>query len=489
MLSFFTRQLSETKPEVDLDTDGPSAFVYTGGHSVQVPNDTTRLRVDKSVKHLDGRVNYGRLFSMELPPKSAISMDVNLTQGTSCLPPSRIVQAMSTMIVDARAVDVFKSENLKYLRNVAFPPDMNEKNIPNFDTTSELGRILPSIRNRSLAFSFLCNGYAMRSRFNGLPMHRTCYYHSHDTAEVALWELRKELNSAGTQEQTKDSIGMTPLHILACSTKHRLEMYQLLIEFYPEHLVSEDHWGDIPLLYAIWGRAPQKIVDLLAKSMKTHHPNYKVNWMQMIETLCLSMAPTACLEYLIETSLNAFQDYAELHSLDWASLVDQLCTKARAPEDHVNDFIRTYESFFPYFNIDLQSRAAQLVRREKFGFQPFWLKIGISSRLALLEKIEWREELEAMIDNCPDGSSSRCRKERIKLVDSLHRKLEVYEVCGYMWLLELALWKARIQNVTTSERDDNIRSKCRITCGAPIIVPKVVTYLLPETSIHSGEAT
>ena len=58
---------------------------------------------------LDGRVNYGHLFSMELP-KTFISMDVNLAPGTSCLPPSKIVQVMSTMLVEARPGDVFKSE-------------------------------------------------------------------------------------------------------------------------------------------------------------------------------------------------------------------------------------------------------------------------------------------------------------------------------------------------------------------------------------------
>ena len=55
MLSFLskTRQLSSstTKSEVDLDVSGKSAYVYTGGgSSVQIPGDTTRLRVDKSVK-------------------------------------------------------------------------------------------------------------------------------------------------------------------------------------------------------------------------------------------------------------------------------------------------------------------------------------------------------------------------------------------------------------------------------------------------------
>mmetsp|Transcript_18991 Transcript_18991/g.40047 ORF Transcript_18991/g.40047 Transcript_18991/m.40047 type:complete len:488 (+) Transcript_18991:136-1599(+) len=480
MLSFLNQHLSESKSGAGLDTGGLSAHVYTGGHSVQIPRDTTRLRVHPSVKHLDGRVDYGCLFSMELP-KSAIRMDVNLTQGTSCLPPSRIIQAMSTMISDAKVKDIFKSQNLKYLRNIAFPPDLVEKNLPTFDNQSELGRILPSKRNPSLAFSFMCNGYSLRDRFNGLRIHRICYYHSYDSAEVALRELRNGLNHCSTGNE-RDCLGMTPLHILACSTKQWVDMFQLLIDQYPEQLVTEDHWGDIPLFYSIWGRAPLEIVDLLVDSMKIHHPNYKVGWVRMVETLCLAMAPTSCLEYLIEMNLKKFEEHIELCTLDWALMVDLLCTKARASEDHVNKFINTFETFFPENNIDLQARAAQLIRREKFGFQKFWLRIGISSRLVSLEKREWREELDNMVGNCPRGSSSRAHKERIKVLDSLHRKVDVYEVYELMWLLELALWKAKMESSVSSVSDQDVcyRSKCRVMCGAPIIVPKVVAFLLPE---------
>lgn len=48
MLSFFTRP--DAHRGVDLGTDGSCACVYAGGHDNQVPDDTTRLRVDKRVK-------------------------------------------------------------------------------------------------------------------------------------------------------------------------------------------------------------------------------------------------------------------------------------------------------------------------------------------------------------------------------------------------------------------------------------------------------
>jgi hypothetical protein len=51
----------------------------------------------------------------------------------------------------------------------------------------------------------------------------------------------------------QDCLGMTQLHILACSTVQLLELYQVMIENYPENLIVEDAWGAVPLLYAIWG--------------------------------------------------------------------------------------------------------------------------------------------------------------------------------------------------------------------------------------------
>jgi hypothetical protein len=133
MLSFLQRN-------EDISTSGESAFVYTGGHRIQIPKGTTRIRVDKSAKNLDGRVNYGHLFSLELPPKT-MKMDANLTQGTSCLGPSKIVQAMQYKLSSYKALDVFKSDGMRSLRNVAFPQDLSDKDLPTFDTSSDLGKV------------------------------------------------------------------------------------------------------------------------------------------------------------------------------------------------------------------------------------------------------------------------------------------------------------------------------------------------------------
>jgi hypothetical protein len=40
---------------------------------------------------------------------------------------------------------------------------------------------------------------------------------------------------------------MTPLHILAFSMKHNLDMYQLVVEHIPGDFVSKDEWQGVPL--------------------------------------------------------------------------------------------------------------------------------------------------------------------------------------------------------------------------------------------------
>jgi len=63
--------------------------------------------------------------------------------------------------------------------------------------------------------------------------------------------LRSKLNLSGNQQ---DCLGMTPLHILTCSSVHNLEVYRFIVEKYPTNLITEDRWGALPLLpllYAI----------------------------------------------------------------------------------------------------------------------------------------------------------------------------------------------------------------------------------------------
>jgi hypothetical protein len=143
--------------------------------------------------------------------------------------------------------------NCYCLRNVAFPPNVV------FDDNIFGG--LGSFEQCDLHQLFGSIAEIMRAlqrRFDGLPIHRLVYYQSYHhgvlqrlIAAINMRSgqnptLRSKLDPTGNQQ---DCLGMTPLHILVCSSVHDIELYRVIIENYPANLITEDRWGALPLLY------------------------------------------------------------------------------------------------------------------------------------------------------------------------------------------------------------------------------------------------
>jgi hypothetical protein len=97
----------------------------------------------------------------------------------------------------------------------------------------------------------------LQHRFDRLPIHKLVYYQSYyqgvlqnviavmNMRSIQSRTLRSMLNPTGNHQ---DCLGMTPLHILACSSVHNLEVYRVMVEKYPTNLITEDRWGALPLL-------------------------------------------------------------------------------------------------------------------------------------------------------------------------------------------------------------------------------------------------
>jgi hypothetical protein len=152
---------------------------------------------------------------------------------------------------DNRIISIELPDNIKQVfiahlpnvRNIAFP----------VGCSVDIGNVEPKTRD------FLYDTvYQLQHRFDGLQLPKICYYHSyHDTTKVLL-DMKRTMFPRSTKSRCgklsdigkrQDFMGMTPLHILACSTKHNLEMYQLLVGAYPEILIIKDNiWGELPLI-------------------------------------------------------------------------------------------------------------------------------------------------------------------------------------------------------------------------------------------------
>ena len=143
------------------------------------------------------------------------------------------------------------------LRNVAFPPNAVFGDNIFFKEGDEDG----AKTDLQQLFGNLNAGIIrmLQHRFDGLPIHRLVYYQSYNPGVLQnvisatnmrsgqRRTLRSKLDPTGNQQ---DCLGMTPLHILTCSSVHDLELYRLIVEKYPTNLITEDRWGALPLLYA-----------------------------------------------------------------------------------------------------------------------------------------------------------------------------------------------------------------------------------------------
>jgi hypothetical protein len=120
-----------------------------------------------------------------------------------------------------------------------------------------------------------------------------------------------KLDPTGNQQ---DCIGMTPLHIMTCSSVHDLELYRVIVEKYPANLITEDRWGALPLLYAFLGAAPAEIIQFLLDRYQSLYPGHVFNWMMMILTIGRTDAPN-----LLQVKQIHFPD----QSIDWEYLLDE----------------------------------------------------------------------------------------------------------------------------------------------------------------------
>ena len=134
--------------------------------------------------------------------------------------------------------------SLGSLRNVAFPADSFIDDDA-LHICPELRQVLGVKDEDGVGSEGLNVINALKHRFDNLPLHKLIYYQSYnnnavdqlnDAMNVRSTLVQELLDISGNQQ---DCLGMTPLHILACSTKQDIGLYRLLIEKYPDNLITE----------------------------------------------------------------------------------------------------------------------------------------------------------------------------------------------------------------------------------------------------------
>jgi hypothetical protein len=303
--------------------------------------------------------------------------------------------------------------------------------------------------------------FALQHRFNGLPIHSIVYYQSYH--EGVLQILIAAINMRLSQRQTlittpkldptgnlQDCLGMTPLHILACSSVHNLDIYRLIVENYPTNLTAKDRWGAVPLLYAIWGDAPAEIIQFLLESYRSLYPGHVFNWTMMVETMGRCDTP----KDRIENLLHVKQMHCPEQPIDWENLLDK------------------------FAELSIYSLSGvPFCERMRFLFI-----CGMSDHVEALEFRLWRNHIKNMIHTADfewdEDNRSILRSIRNKLA---HFEVELTKLKEVTTILELALWKMKItenghQDMAT--HDSNVHSQDRITCGADVVIGHLLTFLI-----------
>jgi hypothetical protein len=403
-----------------ISLDLPSSLEVIKRGSFSVVGMTT-LNLPDSLKHIEiDAFNGTDLLNFRVPPLIT-ELDMNIFRGLECMVSIELSEFVTRI---SSADDIM---DYHYLRNIAFP----------VRCTVDKG-----ILDR---YNSLTDLDDLQHRFDGLPVHKICYYHSYRDSATVIRSLNREIKKQ-TAVNHQDCLGMTPLHILACSTKHDLEIYQLLVEVQCEYLITEDKWGDIPLLYLFWFNAPDEIIQFMVDSYKAIYPGYEIRWGSMIFTMADALSPLPPIQNLLNTHQRCFPD----QTCNMEALVLALAESAK--------------------NGSCKCR----INRESFRFL---LKFSIKERLDSLKNSKWHEELEEDIRLLPRqaDAADKCARELYDKLNSFERIKEATS------LLELALWKANMTDSchkkTRIGNETRYRKKCHVNCGAEIIIRNVVSYL------------
>jgi hypothetical protein len=325
------------------------------------------------------------------------------------------------------------------LRNVAFPLDADVIDNILYGATDLLllfGSVAEITRNLKL-------------RFDELPVHSTVYYQSYNQGVLQrLITSGNELDPTGNQQ---DCLGMTPLHILACSSVHDLEVYHLIVEKYPANLITEDGWGALPLLYAFWGAAPTEIVQFLLDSYHLLYPDHVFNWTMMVQTMGRCDTPKES----IENMLRMKQMHYPEQPIDWDYLLDEFASNSWVSFD-----------------------GAPFQERMHFLFM-----CGLSERVEALAFKLWRDYVTNMIYT----STFDMRRDNSDILREISSKFahfeeELTKLKEVTTMLELALWKMKMnenghQDMATHD-DSNVRSQDRVTCGADVVIGHVLPFII-----------
>jgi hypothetical protein len=233
-----------------------------------------------------------------------------------------------------------------------------------------------------------------------------------------------------------------------------------VLSFIKSSLITEDKWGCLPILYAIWCDAPQEVTQFLVDGQKSAFPNHILSWDKMIETLCRAGASLDVVKRLFDTQREFFPDqsinwknaareltirflvertfcfndgWRETLVEDWGAMVETLSESQVYHQELAQSLVEIEQRFFANQNhTNLQLVCEEFVQPLKGWWRPdpeetlnsmwtFWVlvKCNIPTRLNAIGVRKWRMHIKHLVE----ALSSTARPK----MSTIHSKLITYE--------------------------------------------------------------
>lgn len=337
------------------------------------------------------------------------------------------------------SVDCFgEIEHCPFLRNIAISPS-STLGEDQFDVDEELSRLL----------NVDCTVDMLKDRFDDLPIHRLCFYHSHQSVENNnTFEVLKDLVKQLPGHCAKvDCLGMTPLHILSCSAMHDIRLYKCIMEDNPNVLLVRDKWGETPLAYMFLSEAPKEIFLYVLNSYGSMCDAMPFDFGEMLKELarCNSAA-------YVRHMIRLQRSYMPKLDVDWQNVLDKFASIERGTDE--------------------------LCRYDIYSVYQALVEASVSTRLNCM-CTETRHELEGRIRHLAlNRDMSPIYYDDIRNWTTQYVQLHREFLKDASTSLELSIWRmALAESPDTDCKEGRLeaRSKCGNTCQ--VLIPNVISFL------------
>jgi len=412
--------------------------------------------------------------------------EVNLCEGLRRIDEGAFRDCISLLRINIPSTMAFIDEtafdNCRILRNVAISP------------STQLREFWTTYRANTMFQDLDCTFDMLRNRFDKLPLHEFCFYHSRqaimeyiDPFEWIKNNYDGEPPSPSPVDCSKvDFLGMTPLHVLACSGTHDILLYQRIIDSYPGALIATDEWSDVPLTYIMLSDAPMEILHFFLEMHKREWGKMPFDFATLI-TRMVNCKSGERIRQVIQAQRKVFPEV----EVNWQVIVDESKSiDCMVPLSMFRILVEAFASSrsvcmnFEH-QLEVDERIAGI---QRIYFDPFTHLEG-SQRTAFLDRLMAISDEGTPLDY--DRLIGFDDDYRIGLLNEIQGMIMNFTqirdelLLGASTTLELALWKAVVNEFPQYQPKNGIedigkkRVDCRLIGGKmyQVVIPNVLSFL------------